>query len=267
MLKQPACQRESGDGIAAPRSIGASSRARRRTCRDQRFRFGSDGEIRYDTGAMTSWKTWYRVDAVPRRWWPLYVPLSYALAALVWVYVRCVRATCRIDWEGRAHLATPRFLWVLWHEHVWLGWVTFGDWRGQGWMNHPYWYMRPIHLAATWDGLETLYLGSSGAGGREALQRLVEGVRRGENTMILPDGPNGPRRQLRPGAVALAAATGVPLVPIRFDAVRCLRLRGWDGKSLPLPLLSRWKVTVGEPFVVPAGSEAAATERLREALG
>mgnify|MGYP005854355289 CR=1 FL=1 len=204
---------------------------------------------------------------MPRRWWPIYVPVSYALAAPLWAYVRLVRTTCRIDWEGREHLAASRFLWVLWHEHVWLGWVSFGDWRGHGWLNHPYWYLRPIHLAAHWDGLETLYLGSTGSGGRDALQRLIEGVRRGENTMVLPDGPHGPRRQLHAGAIRLAVATGVPLVPIRFNAARCVRLRGWDEKSLPIPFLSRWKVTVGEPFVVTAGMESVASKRLQSALG
>jgi hypothetical protein len=53
------------------------------------------------------------------------------------VSVRCARATCRTDWEGRAHLATPGFLWGLWLEHVWLRWVTFGDGRGQGWLAPP----------------------------------------------------------------------------------------------------------------------------------
>lgn len=213
-----------------------------------------------------AWTHWYRVDTVPRRWWPLYVPLTYALAAALHIYVRFVRWTCRITIVGEENLRPRQFVWALWHENVWLAWVVLGDWRGQGWLNHPYWYMRPIHLAAYWDGVETLYLGSSGTGGREALARLVEGVRRGQSTMMMPDGPSGPRRRARPGAVLVAAATGLPLVPLRFEATRAWRLGGWDEKSFPLPFLSRLRLVVGEPFVVAPGEADAALARLEAAL-
>lgn len=216
---------------------------------------------------MTSWKHWYRVDAVPRRWWPVYVPVSYFLAALLWFYVRLVRATCRIEWEGGEHRSLANYIWVCWHEHVYLIWISQGDFHGHGWLNHPYWYMRPIHLAACWDGVATLYLGSSGVGGREALARLVEGMKQGQNTLMMPDGPAGPRRKLRPGAAMLAAATGVPIVPFRFAPTRCLRLGGWDDKAFPVPFLSRWKVTLGAPIFVEPGGEEAAGRRVQEALG
>jgi lysophospholipid acyltransferase (LPLAT)-like uncharacterized protein len=214
-----------------------------------------------------SWKAWYRVDTVPTRWLPVYLPVSYALAALLWSYIRLVRRTCRFTVIGEEHLQTKRFVWVVWHEHVWLTWVSLGgDFRGQGWMNHPFWYMRPIHLAARWDGVETLYLGSSGTGGRAALEAMIAGVRHGQNTMIMPDGPSGPRRRVRPGAVLTAAATGVPLVPLRFEAKRCWNLGGWDEKQLPIPFVSRWELTVREPITVTRGEEEAATFALAKAL-
>lgn len=141
------------------------------------------------------------------------MPISYTLAALLWRYIRVVRQTCRFTVVGHKHLDAERFVLALWHEHVWLSWVSLGDWRGHGWLNHPYWYMRPIHLAAHWDGVETLYLGSSGTGGRAALEALNDGLRGGQNTMVMPDGPAGPRRRVRPGAVLTAAVTGLPLIP------------------------------------------------------
>jgi lysophospholipid acyltransferase (LPLAT)-like uncharacterized protein len=213
-----------------------------------------------------SWKSWYRVDTVPMRWWPVYVPISYILAALLWSYIRLVRWTCRFTVVGEEHLEIKRFVWVLWHEHVWLNWVSLGDWRGHGWLNHPYWYMRPIHLAASWDGVEMLYLGSSGSGGRAALEALIAGVRRGQNTVVMPDGPAGPRRQARPGAVLTGAVTGLPLVPLRFEAKRCWNLGGWDEKQLPIPFVSHWELTVGPPITVVPGKEAEATSALVKAL-
>jgi lysophospholipid acyltransferase (LPLAT)-like uncharacterized protein len=214
----------------------------------------------------SSWKYWYRVDNVPQRWWPVYVPITYTVAAILWTYIRLVRWTCRFTVVGAEHLDANRFVWVLWHEHVWLSWITLGDWRGQGWLNHPYWYMRPIHLAAYWDGVETLYLGSSGSGGKEALEAMIAGVRRGQNTMVMPDGPHGPRRQAKPGAVLTAVATGLPLIPLHFEATRCWNLGGWDEKQLPIPFVSRWQLTVGAPIMVAPGEEVVASSALLTAL-
>ena len=85
-----------------------------------------------------SWKHWYRVDTVPNRWWPFYLPVSFAGAAALFLYARLARSTCRTEICGREHLAgRPRYIWALWHEHLWLSWVVLGDWRGQGWLNHP----------------------------------------------------------------------------------------------------------------------------------
>ncbi len=51
-----------------------------------------------------SWKSWYRVDTVPRRWRPVYVPITYTLAALLWSYIRPVRWTCRFTIIGQKQL-------------------------------------------------------------------------------------------------------------------------------------------------------------------
>ena len=213
-----------------------------------------------------SWKSWYRVDTVPTRWLPVYVPISYTVAALMWSYIRLARWTCRFTVVGQEHLEAKRFVWVLWHEDLWLNWVTLGDWRGQGWLSHPDWYMKPAELLASWDGVETLHRGSSGSGGRAALDAMIAGMRRGQNALLMVDGPAGPRRRARPGAVLAAAATGVPLIPLHFDAKRCWKLRGWDEKQLPIPFISRWELTVGAPITVVPGEEVAATSALVEAL-
>src|SRR5436190_26793 len=47
-----------------------------------------------------------------------------------------------------------------------------------------------------------------------ALRRMREGLRGGADVIIAVDGPSGPRRRVRPGALWLAAVAGVPIMPI-----------------------------------------------------
>ncbi|MFN9108717.1 MAG: DUF374 domain-containing protein [Bacteroidota bacterium] len=60
--------------------------------------------------------------------------------------------------------------------------------------------------------------GSSSGRGMEALIALARAVRSGGHAGITPDGPKGPPRQFKPGALQLARLTGRPLMllGIRF---------------------------------------------------
>ena len=109
-------------------------------------------------------------------------------------------------------------------------------------------------------GLATVR-GSSSRGGAGALRQLVASVRAGEDVAVIPDGPRGPRRQLQPGVVTLAALTGAPIVPLAFAARPARRLASWDEQLVPLPF-SRSVVVFGEPISVrrDADRERAAKE-------
>jgi len=68
---------------------------------------------------------------------------------------------------------------------------------------------------------------------------------------ITPDGPRGPRRQVQPGLIYVAARTGLPIVPIGFGFQRAWRLKSWDRFALPRP----WSLGIcitGELIRVPA---------------
>jgi len=94
--------------------------------------------------------------------------------------------------------------------------------------------------------------GSSSRGGTEGLRSLYRGMREGLGSpVVIPDGPRGPRRQAKPGAVVLAQLSGAPIVPFATFAERHWRLRSWDRMVVPKPF-SRVRVAVGEPLVIPA---------------
>ena len=98
--------------------------------------------------------------------------------------------------------------------------------------------------------------GSSSRAGREAGRALVAAVRRGRDIAVVPDGPRGPRGQLQPGVVALAALTGAPIVPLAVAARPALRLRSWDAFMIPWPF-ARSAVVFGPPLTVARDAERA----------
>src|SRR5262249_20791808 len=68
-----------------------------------------------------------------------------------------------------------------------------------------------------------------------ALRRMRTGLAKGHDVIIAVDGPSGPRRQVRPGALWLAATAGVPVLPIGCAAAPAFRFPRWDRHLVPLP--------------------------------
>ncbi len=90
--------------------------------------------------------------------------------------------------------------------------------------------------------------GSSSRGGREALAAMSAALDAGAPAAGLTvDGPKGPWRRVKPGAVALAIRHSLPLIPASFSARRVIELRSWDRMVLPRPF-SRSVVVYGEPW-------------------
>ncbi|MFA6456379.1 MAG: lysophospholipid acyltransferase family protein [Bacteroidota bacterium] len=92
--------------------------------------------------------------------------------------------------------------------------------------------------------------GSSHIGGKEAMQLMVQSVNDGKSLAITPDGPRGPRHEMKMGAVRIAQKTNVPLVMAGIAVKRKKHLRSWDRFEVPMPF-SKVVVTYSEPEMVP----------------
>src|SRR5205807_9175779 len=84
--------------------------------------------------------------------------------------------------------------------------------------------------------------GSTTRGGSAALLGLIRRTG-GTNIVLTPDGPRGPRRQLKPGAVALASMTGMQIVPIGIACPAAWRARSWDRMMVPPPWATAYYVS------------------------
>tara|TARA_B100001939_G_scaffold283511_2_gene252898 strand:+ start:54969 stop:55661 length:693 start_codon:yes stop_codon:yes gene_type:complete len=90
--------------------------------------------------------------------------------------------------------------------------------------------------------------GSSRQGGARALRGLLKLLRQGHPACIVPDGPLGPAFELKPGVLALAQSTGVPIVPFHYEASRQWVARhAWDKHRIPRPFSTVY-LSYGDPI-------------------
>jgi lysophospholipid acyltransferase (LPLAT)-like uncharacterized protein len=94
--------------------------------------------------------------------------------------------------------------------------------------------------------------GSSTRGAARALLGAVRELQLGRAVAFTPDGPRGPRRQLKPGVVAAAQRGAGVIVPLHAEADRAWRLHSWDRMMIPQPA-ARVTITYGRPFEVGPG--------------
>lgn len=108
--------------------------------------------------------------------------------------------------------------------------------------------------------------GSSTRGGARALLGAVRQLQAGRSVAFTPDGPRGPRRELKPGVVAAAQRGNGVIVPIHAEADRAWRLHSWDRFMIPKPL-AQVRITYGLPFEVAEGERGLAEGLARAAEG
>ena len=77
--------------------------------------------------------------------------------------------------------------------------------------------------------------GSSSRGGRAAFKHLLTIAKQPFDLVITPDGPKGPRHQVKDGLIQLARLSGRPVVPMAFACSRGHRFKSWDRFLLPYP--------------------------------
>lgn len=83
-------------------------------------------------------------------------------------------------------------------------------------------------------------------GGAAAFRQMRKALLAGEQVVITPDGPRGPRRVAQPGMAALAGAVRKPVVPVGAY-YSGLQLNSWDKMVIPLPF-GKGRFVCGNPI-------------------
>lgn len=108
--------------------------------------------------------------------------------------------------------------------------------------------------------------GSSSRGGRAAFKELLHLAAEPYDLVFTPDGPKGPRHQLKPGVAQLARLSGRPVIPMAFACSRGHRFASWDRFLLPYPF-ARGVFAFGEPLYCAKGDDPEAfAQQLQAAM-
>lgn len=172
-------------------------------------------------------------------------------------YSRLVTYTARFRVEGWPNMHQAQgsgrpVLWSLWHGQV-MAFLSFGD--------H---YLNAQDFVAVMVGDErgdTLGVFGDRLGGKtfrvdmqgnpfaagRAVLRVVQALKAGRQSVIAPDGPDGPAFIPKPGVAFLAQKAEAAILPMGIWTRQAYQLRRWDRYLVPLPF-ARFHATLGEPL-------------------
>jgi len=215
----------------------------------------------------------YRVDNVPLILRPALYLYGYGVAILLFILCSILRMMIKVEVSGRENLRkNANYIFCHWHTFVPLALISavpsvpkIFQRTSHAWLQHPTWYMKAIHVVLRLMGVDKIILGSTGHSGREAADQLVEHLRRGYSTVIMPDGPAGPPCVLKKGILHMSMQSGVPIVAMQFSASKFFELKTWDRKKWPYPFSTvRMKITA--PIHITSDNLNESEERISAAL-
>jgi lysophospholipid acyltransferase (LPLAT)-like uncharacterized protein len=191
-----------------------------------------------------------------------------AIGVLGRFLLRCWAKTCRITVVGDKEYRKLRredkpVILLIWHGRLFLGPYFFRR-RGIVALISPSKDGEIIAQIASGWGYRILR-GSSSHAVIRAWAEMKKELQQGGELVIVPDGPKGPDRVLKPGCLKLAQETGAFLVPFSFSASRKRFLGSWDNFLLFYPF-SRVVAVFGQPLQVAASLDEKSFEKERRKL-
>lgn len=157
-------------------------------------------------------------------------PLVYVLMRLIW-------------WSSRKkfHYITPiddsQHVCVCWHGELLMSPQAYRKIHPK----HPASAIISSHfdgslIAGTLQLLRIRPLrGSTKKGARQVLLQAFKSIKSGEEVLITPDGPRGPRHAMSDGAIGIALKSNLPIFVMNYQASSYWQLGSWDKFVIPKP--------------------------------
>lgn len=208
--------------------------------------------------------------AKPGLWW------RKLQGNLLFLYFKFVSITSHYRVEGEENLVEARqshhpLLWTFWHgqampfmsysDHILDGQtfsvITVGDERGD-----------TLTTLGDRIGAEVYPVdmkGGSFASGR-ALLNVIKAMKTGKQSLIAPDGPDGPAYVPKQGLLYLARKAHAVILPTGIWTYQAYLVRRWDSYQVPFPF-AKINVVIGKPiFVEPGNNNELLLNRISQAL-
>lgn len=184
----------------------------------------------------------------------------WPLAAIMSLWWRTIRIEIPPDDLAVVTARERPTLFVLWHNRLFMAADIVRRYR----RGHPFYSLISASKDGSWlaaffsaVGVRAIR-GSSSRRGREAAGGLVDVLRSGFDAGITPDGPRGPRYEMKAGAVVIARGTKTLVVLAGMDFESSWRLSSWDGFHVPRPFSRvHLRFAAVEPEALGDGEEAA----------
>ena len=77
--------------------------------------------------------------------------------------------------------------------------------------------------------------GSSSRGAKQVLLEAFRALKKGDDLLVTPDGPRGPRHMMSDGAIALAHKANAPVLIVNYIPKSYWQLGSWDKFVIPKP--------------------------------
>ena len=157
-------------------------------------------------------------------------PLLYVLIRIVW-------HTTRKSFHGMSSIGEEQHVCVTWHGELCMSPQAYRK-------VHPAQPASAI-ISSHFDGaliantLKFLNIrslrGSSRKGAKQVLLQAFKSIKSGEEVLITPDGPTGPRHTMSDGAIGIALKSKLPIFVMNFKAKHYWQLKSWDKFVIPKP--------------------------------
>jgi lysophospholipid acyltransferase (LPLAT)-like uncharacterized protein len=175
-----------------------------------------------------------------------------------WFATLCLRLlfmTVRVDHRNIASEGTPyvrptgtqRYTFCMWHDHIVLAAFSLETFNLAGLISQ---HRDGSYLADSvmMAGIRPVR-GSTSRGGLEAVREILSLPEL--HLAMTPDGPRGPRHQMKEGIIYISSRSGRPVVPCALLADRFWSVNGsWTDMILPKPF-SKVLLIAGTPMVIP----------------
>ncbi len=163
------------------------------------------------------------------------------MKCLGWTFtslVGLVASTWRVRFIGRDYINSlteqqKPFVLLFWHGDMLMGWYFHKYRKYSSLVSRSKYGDLLSEILKQWQ--YNVIRGSSSKGGKEARQEMENLVRAGHTLVVTPDGPRGPRYEMKMGALRTAQKTGVPVVAVTFEVSSTTHLQSWDKFTVPLP--------------------------------
>ena len=162
---------------------------------------------------------------------------QFLIPPLVYVLMRIIWYTTRKKFHYISEIEDKQYVCVTWHGELFMSPQAYRSIH----KNHA----ASAIISSHYDGgliartLQFLHIrplrGSSRKGAKQVLLQAFKSIKSGEEVLITPDGPKGPRHSMRDGAVGIALKSKLPIFVMNFTAENYWQLGSWDKFVIPKP--------------------------------